>query len=64
MPKMKTHRGAAKRLKRTGTGTFVRAQVGVRHYLEHKPGKLRRRLQREAVLSPGDARRARKLLGD
>lgn len=64
MPKMKTHRGAAKRLKRTGTGKFVRAQAGVRHLLEHKPGKRRRRLQREAALSPGDARRARKLLGD
>jgi len=64
MPKMKTHRGAAKRLKRTGTGTFVRAQAGVRHLLEHKSGKRRRSLQREAVLSPGDARRARKLLGD
>ena len=64
MPKMKTHRGAAKRLKRTGTGTFVRGQAGVRHLLEHKSGQRRRSLQREAGLSPGDARRARKLLGD
>jgi large subunit ribosomal protein L35 len=64
MQKMKTHRGAAKRLKRTGTGKFVRAQAGVRHLLEHKSGTRKRRLQREAVLSPGDARRARKLLGD
>ena len=63
MPKMKTHRGAAKRLKRTGTGKFVRAQTGVRHLLEHKSGGLKRRLQREAGLSKGDARRAEKLLG-
>jgi large subunit ribosomal protein L35 len=63
MPKMKTHRGAAKRLKRTGTGKFVRAQSGVRHLLEHKSGKHKRALQREATLSPGDVRRARKLLG-
>src|SRR6266849_1165987 len=48
------HPGAAKRLKRTGTGTFVRAQAGVRHFLEHKSGERKRRLQREAVLSPGD----------
>jgi large subunit ribosomal protein L35 len=64
MPKMKTHRGAAKRLKRTGTGKFMRAQAGVRHLLEHKSGQRKRRLQREAPLSHGDARRARKLLGD
>jgi len=50
MPKMKTHRGAAKRLKRTGTGKFVRAQAGVRHFLEHKSGQRRRSLQREAGL--------------
>jgi large subunit ribosomal protein L35 len=64
MPKMKTHSGAAKRIKRTGSGKFVRAQAGVRHLLEHKSGERRRRLQREAPLSPGDARRARRLLGD
>ena len=64
MPKMKTHRGAAKRLKRTATGKFVRAQTGVRHLLEHKSSSKKRRLQREAPLSPGDVRRARKLLGD
>lgn len=63
MPKMKTHRGAVKRLKRTGTGKFVRAQTGVRHLLEHKSSKKKRTLQREADLSPGDVRRARKLLG-
>jgi large subunit ribosomal protein L35 len=64
MPKMKTHSGAKKRLKRTGTGKFMRAQAGVRHLLEHKPSKLKRRLQREAPLSPGDTRRAHRLLGD
>jgi large subunit ribosomal protein L35 len=64
MPKMKTHRGAAKRLRRTGTGKFIRGQAGVRHLLEHKTGTRRRRLQREALLSKPDAKRARKLLGD
>src|SRR2546425_12678573 len=64
MPKMKTHRGAAKRLKRTGTGKFVRAQAGVRHLLEHKSGQRRRSLQRRAGLSPGEARRPRKLRGN
>ena len=64
MPKMKTHRGAAKRLKRTGTGKLVRVQAGVSHLLEHKQGQRRRRLQREATISAPDARRARRLLGD
>lgn len=63
MPKMKTHRGAAKRLRRTGTGKLMRGQTGVRHLLEHKSGTLRRRLQTEVGLSKGDAKRAKKLLG-
>ncbi|GAC1367775.1 MAG: 50S ribosomal protein L35 [Actinomycetota bacterium] len=63
MPKMKTHRGAAKRLRRTGTGKLMRGQAGVRHLLETKSGVVRRRLQRDVGLSPGDAKRARKLLG-
>ena len=64
MPKMKTHSGAAKRLKRTGTGKFRRAQTNVRHLLEHKPSRRKRRLQQEVPLSPGDARRAHRLLGE
>jgi large subunit ribosomal protein L35 len=64
MPKMKTHSGTAKRIKTTGTGKYLRAQTGVRHLLEHKSGTLRRRLQREAGLSPGDTKRVKKLLGD
>ena len=64
MPKMKTHRGAAKRLRHTGTGKLMRAQSGVRHLLEHKPGHLKRRLQRTAGVAKADQGRARKLLGD
>jgi len=64
MPKMKTHRGAAKRLRKTGTGKLVRMQAGVSHLLEHKPGKRKRRLQRRSTVAPADLRRARKLLGD
>lgn len=64
MPKMKTHRGAAKRLRTTGTGRYVRGQTKVRHLLEHKPGRVRRRLQRDAMVSAADTKRAKKLLGD
>ena len=64
MPKMKTHRSAAKRFGRTGRGKLVRMQAGVNHLLEHKSGRRRRRLQRKVALSPPDTRRARRLLGD
>jgi large subunit ribosomal protein L35 len=64
MPKMKTHRGAAKRFKVTGGGRIVRKQAGVRHLLEHKSGQRRRRQQREADVGKADLRRVRKLLGE
>jgi large subunit ribosomal protein L35 len=64
MPKMKTHRGAAKRFGRTGGGKLVRLQAGVSHLLEGKSGQRRRRLQRRVTLSAPDTRRARRLLGD
>ena len=63
MPKMKTHRGAAKRFKVTGTGKLVRRKAFMNHILEKKPSKRTRRLKREATLAPGDAANVRKLLG-
>ena len=39
MPKMKTHSGAKKRFRLTGTGKVMREQCGGRHYLEHKSSK-------------------------
>lgn len=63
MPKMKTHRGAAKRFKSTGTGKLARRQVGMNHILEKKPSTRTRRLKREVTMTGGDRRRARRLLG-
>ena len=63
MPKMKTHSGAAKRFKRTGSGKIIRGQANVSHYLEGKPGTRRRRLQKDAQLSKADEKRIRKILG-
>ena len=37
MPKAKTHSGAAKRFRRTGTGKILRQKANRRHLLEHKP---------------------------
>jgi large subunit ribosomal protein L35 len=63
MPKMKTHRGAAKRFKVTNTGKVIRRKAKMNHLLEKKPSKVTRRLKREAIASPGDAARIKNLLG-
>ena len=63
MPKMKTHSGANKRFKITGSGKLIHARAGKAHLNEHKPTKQTRRLSQDSVLSRGDAAKARKLLG-
>jgi large subunit ribosomal protein L35 len=63
MPKNKTHSGAKKRFWITGAGKVMRRRAHRNHYLEHKPSTLTRRLNNEVVLSPADAKRAKKLLG-
>ena len=63
MPKMKTHKGAAKRFKTTGTGKLVRRKAFKNHILEKKSPARKRRLSREEVLAPGDNARIEKMLG-
>jgi large subunit ribosomal protein L35 len=63
MPKMKTDRGAAKRVKITGTGRLRRLQQNRSHLLEHKSSVRKRRLSREEDFSKGDERRAKRMLG-
>lgn len=63
MPKMKTHRGTAKRFKLTGTGKVKRAQAFKSHILEKKSPKRKRQLKRDMLLSPPDAKVVKKLLG-
>ena len=63
MPKMKTHRGAAKRFKVTGTGKIRRRRAFRNHILEKKPSTRTRRLKDEVVLAPGDAARIKRMLG-
>jgi ribosomal protein L35 len=63
MPKMKTHRGAAKRIKVTGTGKLRRRQAFLNHILEKKSSTRTRRLGRETDVAPGDRRKVRRLLG-
>jgi large subunit ribosomal protein L35 len=63
MPKMKTHRGAAKRFKITGTGKILRRKAYRDHLLEHKPSRRTRRLGREAEVVGGDKKRVKRMLG-
>ncbi|MFJ3958732.1 50S ribosomal protein L35 [Arthrobacter sp. NPDC090010] len=63
MPKMKTHSGAKKRFKLTGTGKLKRQQANRRHYLEHKPSTLTRRLAGDKIVSKGEAKVIKKMLG-
>ena len=50
MPKMKTHSGAKKRFKVTGTGKLMHRQAGKMHLNEHKSSTRTRRLDGDAVL--------------
>jgi large subunit ribosomal protein L35 len=62
MPKAKSHSGASKRFRRTGTGKLVREKANRRHLLEHKPTKRTRRLDGRTVVSANDTKRVKSLL--
>jgi large subunit ribosomal protein L35 len=63
MPKMKTHSGAAKRFRLTGTGKVIRRRANRAHYNEWKPSSMTRRLAGYVELAPGDGKKIKKLLG-
>jgi large subunit ribosomal protein L35 len=63
VPKNKTHSGAKKRFRVTGTGKVMREQANKRHLLEVKSSKRTRRLSVDQVVSPADAKKIKKLLG-
>jgi large subunit ribosomal protein L35 len=62
MPKMKTHRGAAKRFKKTGTGKLVRSQSNKQHILTKKSAKRKRRLRKHALVASVDEKRLKQML--
>ena len=62
MPKLKSHRGAAKRFKKTGTGKFVRSKAFKRHILTSKPTRRKRQMRGTVVVSPSDAPRLKRML--
>jgi large subunit ribosomal protein L35 len=63
MPKMKSHSGAGKRFRLTGTGKVMRRRANRAHYLEHKPSTRTRRLKDEVTLAAPDAKKIKRLLG-
>ena len=62
MPKMKSHRGAAKRFKMTATGRVVHQKQGKRHILTKMRSKRKRHLRSRGELTGADRRRIRELL--
>ena len=62
MPKMKTKRTLAKRVKRTGTGKLKRQQAYVSHFKRHKTTKQTRQLRGAVLVSKSDYKRIKHLL--
>ncbi|MGO4883907.1 MAG: 50S ribosomal protein L35 [Bryobacteraceae bacterium] len=54
MPKLKTHKGASKRFKKTGTGKVVRNHAFARHILTSKSRKRKRKLHHSVLADPAD----------
>jgi large subunit ribosomal protein L35 len=63
MPKSKSHSGAKKRFRVTGTGKVMRRRAHRAHYNEHKSSRVTRRLDGYVQLAEGDAKKIKKLLG-
>ena len=62
MPKLKTHRGAAKRFKKTGTGKIMRRHSFARHILTSKKRSRKRRLRKSVVADATNTRALRAML--
>jgi large subunit ribosomal protein L35 len=63
MPKMKSHRGAAKRFEITRTGKIRRRKAFANHLLEKKSSSRKRRLTAPEVVAKPDQKRIRTMLG-
>ncbi len=62
MPKIKTHRGAAKRFRKTASGKYKGAHAFRSHILGKKSAKRKRHLRKATVISQVDADRLKRLL--
>jgi large subunit ribosomal protein L35 len=62
MPKLKSHKGASKRFKKTATGKVKRGHSGLRHMLSSKAKKRKRRLGTATLVSDGDLRKVKRMI--
>ena len=63
MPKIKTRKGMADRVRVTRNGKLVRAHAWKSHLLEHKSQARKRAFRSSAAVSPADAKQVRRSLG-
>ncbi len=63
MPKMKTHRGSAKRFRVTGTGKIMRAKAYKSHILTKKSQKRKRNFRKETEMAKADTKVVARNLG-
>ncbi len=64
MPKMKSHRGAAKRFRLTGTGKLIRRKGYGSHLLTKKTAKRKRTYSQPLEVSKSDRQKVRRLIGE
>lgn len=62
MPKLKTHSGAAKRFKKTGTGKVKRGHAFARHILTSKDTKRKRQLDRDTIMDKADTKKVKRMI--
>ena len=62
MPKQKTHRGLAKRVKKTGSGKLKRSHAFTSHRFHGKTKKQRRHLRKASMVHSGDFKRIKAML--
>jgi large subunit ribosomal protein L35 len=63
MPKMKTHRAAAKRFRRTASGKLKRRKAYKSHILAKKSRKRKRGLRKATLVAAADVKRVKRMLG-
>jgi len=62
VPKLKTHRGAAKRFKKTASGKIKRGKAFKSHILTKKTSKRKRQLDQPTLISDADSRRIHRMI--
>jgi large subunit ribosomal protein L35 len=62
MPKLKTHKGASKRFKKTGTGKVVRGHAFARHILTSKARKRKKKLHEQVVADKADQAKLQRMI--